>query len=410
MPGSKPSIAVRWDRPIRIVALLLLVGLEACAEGPAVYPEPSELVERYGLRPVPAMVHPAGNLPDPARIELGRRLFFDPIQSGGMDVACATCHLPRMGFTDGRELPAGPTGVGLGPERVLTDPGMVPEARNSPTIINVGFNRFGAQETSDGFLFWDGRKRGLENLVLLPQLEFTEMRGSRYPVEAALDSVLARLRSIGEYEELFREAFPLNAARVAAGEAVSAIDSLSVARALAQFVRSVAGTSSAYDRFVAGDAEALTQEQQRGLVIFHEKGGCAACHAGPLFSDFNFHVVGARQQGPGFQETPHEDLGRWGVTRLDGDRYRFRTPSLRNVALTAPYTHSGTYATLRDVVAFMASGGGDHPHVPAGRIELVPRGLTAGEIDAIVAFLEGLTDAPDLDVPARVPSGLGVPR
>ncbi len=391
-------------------ALLLVASLAACSDGPIGLPDRSELVSRYQLVAAPAMRHPADNLDDPERIELGRLLFFDPIQSGGMDVACATCHLPRLAFTDGRDLPAGPSGVGLGPERTLTDPEMIPEARNSPTINNAGFNRFGAQETSDGFLFWDGRKRGLENLVLLPQLEFTEMRGDHYPLEHALDSVLTRLRSIAEYEALFREAFPEHAARVAAGTAASAIDSVSVARALAQFVRSVVSTNSPFDRFVAGDADALTVEEQRGLVTFHEKGGCAACHSGPLFSDFNFHVVGARQIGPGFQQTPHEDLGRWGVTRLDVDRYRFRTPTLRNVALTGPWTHAGAYETLREVVEFMARGGGDHPHVPKERIELTPRGLTAAEIDALVAFLESLTDLPDVPVPARVPSGLEVPR
>ncbi|HEX6316633.1 MAG TPA: cytochrome c peroxidase, partial [Gemmatimonadaceae bacterium] len=313
-------------------------------------------------------------------------------------------------MTDGRDLPAGPSGTGLGPDRVLTDPAMVPEARNSPTIINAGFNGFGAQETADGFLFWDGRRRGLENLVTLPQLEFTEMRGDHYPVEAALDSVLARLRSIEEYEDLFQRAFPENATRVAAGEIPSAIDSLSLARALAQFVRSITSTDSRYDRFVAGDPDALSTKERRGLMIFHEEGGCVECHSGPLFSDFNFHVVGARQRGPGFQETPHEDFGRWGVTRLEVDRYRFRTPSLRNVALTAPYTHSGAYATLREVVELMAGGGGDHPQVPRDRIELRDRNLGADEIDALLAFLEALTDLPDIEIPARVPSGLEVPR
>jgi cytochrome c peroxidase len=397
--------------PRRLAATLaIMAAVVACGDDPAALPSASELVARYGLGPVPVMRFPADNPPDPARIELGRLVFFDPIQSGGMDVACATCHLPRLAFTDGRDLPAGPSGVGLGPDRVLTDPSMALEARNSPTIINVGFSRFGAQETSDGFLFWDGRKRGLENLVLLPQLEFTEMRGNHYPVEAALDSVLARLRAIEEYEGLFRQAFPENAARVTAGLATSAIDSLSVARVLAQFIRSVTSTNARYDRFVAGDAHGLTAEEQHGLTIFHEKGGCVGCHSGPLFSDFNFHIVGARQKGPGFQETPHEDLGRWGVTRLESDRYRFRTPSLRNVALTSPYTHSGAYEKLREVVVFMASGGGDHPHIASDRIELRPRGLSPAEIDALVAFLESLTDLPAVEPPARVPSGLEVPR
>lgn len=390
---------------------LFLALLAACGEGgPGMPLSPSELVARYGLEPMPEMRFPPDNPPDPAVAALGKLVFFDPVQSGGRDVACATCHLPRLGFGDGRDLPAGPSGQGLGPERVLTDPEMQPEARNSPTIINAGFNRFGAEDTFEGFLFWDGRKRQLENLVLLPQLEFTEMRGPHYPVEAALDSVLARIRSIPDYEQRFREAFPERAAQVQAGELTSAIDSVSLARALSQFVRSVTSTASPYDRFVAGDPEALDAAQLRGLALFHEKAECADCHSGPLFSDFDFHVVGARQQGPGFQETPHEDFGRWGVTRLDADRYRFRTPTLRNIELTAPYTHAGAYATLREAVAFFARGGGDHPGVPSDRLELEPTGLSDAEIDDLVAFLRALTDAPAVEPPDQVPSGLTVPR
>lgn len=382
----------------------------ACADGPSAPPPASELISRYGLEPLPAMVHPAWNPADPKRIELGKLLFFDPIQSGHRDVACATCHLPRFGFTDGRDLPAGPSGVGFGPDRVLMDPEMVPEGRNSPTVINAGFNRFHRQWTADGFLFWDGRKRRLENLVTLPQREFSEMRGTAYPVEDVLDTVLHRLRSIPEYERLFREAFPERAEAVDRGERSSTIDSLSLSMALAQFVRSVTGTNSRYDRFVAGEEEALTEEEVRGLVVFHERGGCAECHSGPMFSDFDFHVVGAKQQGPGFQGTPHDDLGRWVATREDADRYRFRTPSLRNVGVTGPYMHAGGYATLRDVVEFFDRGGGDHPYVHRDRLEIRPLRLTSREIDQLVAFLHTLTDVPDIAVPERVPSGLEVPR
>lgn len=395
-------------------ALLTIPGVliaATCGDGgPVSPPSQRDLVQRYGLEPLPPMLHPAENPADAARIELGRLLFFDPIQSAKMDVACGTCHLPRLGFADGRDLPVGPSGQGLGPDRVLTDPAMVEEGRNSPTVINVGFNRFFKQSTTDGFLFWDGRKRRLENLVTLPQREFSEMRGDAYPVELAFDSVLARLRAIDEYERLFRLAYPARAPDVNSAGALSAIDSSTVAMSLAQFVRSLVGINSPYDRYVRGDAGALTDQQKDGLVLFHEKADCVRCHAGPMFSDFNFHVVGAKQLGPGFQETPHEDFGRWNVTRLDNDRYRFRTPSLRNVARTAPYMHSGGYATLRAVVEFFNRGGGDHPHVARERLDVTPLGLTRTEIDALVAFLEALTDVPLVEAPERVPSGLEPPR
>lgn len=308
-------------------------------------------------------------------------------------------------MADGRPLPAGPSGVGLGPERRLTDPNMVFEARNSPTVINAGFNRFRNFRTADGFLFWDGRVRRLENLVTLPQREFSEMRGEALPLESALDSILQRLRGIPEYVALFSAAFPNRPPQ-------GSIDSVSLSQALAQFVRSLVGDQSPYDRFVAGDANALTDAQKRGLVLFHEKAACVRCHAGPMFSDFDFHVVGARQQGPGFQSTPHEDFGRWNATHLEGDRWKFRTPSLRNVAVTAPYTHSGAYATLHDMVEFFDRGGGDHPTIPRDRLDpaLGPLALAAVEIDDLVAFLIALTDVPEVAIPDRVPSGLQPPR
>ncbi len=413
---SAPSASAPHRRllGLLIAACLGALGAAGCAGDGVTDPTAEDLVARFGLEPLPAVVFPADNGPDPARIELGRLLFFDPLLSGPKTVACGTCHHPRFGMADGRDLPAGPTGVGLGPDRVLMDPSMLPEARNSPTIINVAFNRFAQQQTADGFMFWDGRVRRLENLVSLPLRELTELRHETYPVERALDSVLVRLRANAEYEGLFQAAFPERSAAVAAGEATSAIDSLSFSQALAQFVRSVVGDRSPYDRFVAGDAEALTAAQKRGLVLFHGKAGCVECHSGPMFSDFDFHVVGARQQGPGFKETPHEDFGRWNATELEADRWAFRTPSLRNVAPTAPYTHAGAYATLRETVKFFLRGGGDEPSIPKSRLDslLTRRQLTAAEIDDLVAFLEALTDLADVELPERLPSGLppaGVP-
>ncbi|MGH7698953.1 MAG: cytochrome-c peroxidase [Gemmatimonadales bacterium] len=382
----------------------LLLGLAVWAATScrdAAVPE-EDLVARFGLEPLPPMVFPADNPPDSARIALGLLLFFDPILSGDEDVACATCHLPALAMADGRDLPAGPTGVGLGPDRVLTDPDMVPEARNSISIINAGFNRFVAQQTADGLLFWDGRRRRLENLVTLPLREFTELRHDAYAVEDALDSVLARLRSIAEYDSLFRAAFP--------GMPDPVIDSIAFSQALAQFVRSLVSDDSPYDRFVAGDWGALTDAQRRGLVLFYGEARCAACHLSPMLSDFDFHVVGARQLGPGFQTTPHEDFGRWNVTGLETDRWKFRTPSLRNVAETAPYMHSGGYATLGEVVEFFNRGGGDLAAVPRARLEVRPLKLSARELDDLVAFLEALTDVPDVQTPDRLPSGLEPPR
>lgn len=383
------------------------VGVAACGESGLASPgTAAELVERYGLEPMPAMIHPSDNQPDPLRIELGKLIFFDPLQSAQLDVACSTCHLPDFGFADGRDLPLGPSGEGFGPERVLTDPNMVPEGRHAPTVINAGFNQFGQQRGIDGFMFWDGRKRRLENLVLLPQREFSEMRADVYPIGEVVDTLVARFRSVPEYEALFQEAFPAKGDSVDMGLLPSAVDSLSLAQSLAQFIRSLTSVDSPYDRFIAGDGSALSLEQKRGLALFNEKAGCVECHSGPMFSDFTFHVVGARQLGPGFQGTPHEDFGRWIVTRIEFDKYKFRTPSLRNVAATAPYMHSGGYDTLEDVVDFFDRGGGDHPRVDPATLEIQPLGLTDREKSDLVAFLEALTDLPEIDVPLTLPSGL----
>lgn len=396
----------RAPRPVRGVPLLAM-AIVACGDA---VPGPPALVGTLGLEPLPAMVFPDDNPEHPGRIALGKLLFFDPIQSAQKDVACATCHHPDFGMADGRDLPLGPSGEGLGPERRLTDPTMVPEGRHSPTVVNVGFNRFGAQHTADGFMFWDGRRRRLENLTMLPQRERTEMRGDVYPVEVAVDSVVARLRSIAEYDSLFALAFPARADSVSQGLLESVIDSTTVARSLAQFIRSLDGSNSPYDRFVSGDSDALSERQRRGLELFHGKAGCARCHSGPMFSDFRFHVVGAKQLGPGFQGTPHEDLGRWIVSRLDSDRYAFRTPSLRNVEHTAPYMHSGGYASLREVVDFKLRGGGDLAAVPRAALELTAVDLAEREIQDLIAFLEALSDMPEVTLPERLPSGLDPPR
>lgn len=386
-----------------------LALLAACSNGEdPVGPPPTDLAERLDLEALPSMPHPGDNPPDPTKRKLGRLLFFDPVTSGTKDVACATCHHPDFGMADGRDLPVGPTGRGLGPGRTLRDSTIPPEARNAPTMINVGFNQFGAQVTADGFMFWDGRARSLERLAVQPLRERSEMRGDAYPVQVAVDSAMERLRSIPAYVDRFRSAFPDRAARADSGEIESAVDSVAYARAVAQFVRSLQGDDSPYDRFVAGDADALDPAQKRGLELFHGEAGCAECHSGPMLSDFRFHVAGAEQQGPGFRFTPREDLGRWFVTELERDRWAFRTPSLRNVAVTPPYTHAGAYDSLRSAVELFLRGGGDEASVPDGRIapELESVELSERELSDLLAFLESLTDVPEVTVPDSLPSGL----
>ncbi|MDX1396178.1 MAG: cytochrome c peroxidase [Gemmatimonadota bacterium] len=344
--------------------------------------------------------------------ELGRLLFWDPILSGERDVACATCHHPDFAYADGRELSLGPGAVGLGPARVDRSGGLIPPVRrNAQTVLNTTFNgldrrrgRRGGDDvdrTPDSArapMFWDSRVRSLEAQALEPIKVFEEMRGSAYDEEVAVDSVVARLRSIPEYVEHFATAF---------GEP-SSVDAEHLAAALAAFQRSLVAMDSPFDRFRAGDRTAMTAEQIRGMEVF-DNVGCDRCHDGPMFSDFDHHAEGVAEH-PMVSE-PDEGRG----------RFQFRTPSLRNVGLTAPYMHNGTLATLEDVLSFYDAGRSENPNVAdRGRRRGGDRGgvslsgdfrrvddMTGEEMRQIVAFLHALTDEGfDRHIPDRVPSGL----
>jgi cytochrome c peroxidase len=350
--------------------------------------------------------------PSPASVALGRLLFWDPVLSGNRDVACATCHHPDFAYADGRDLSLGTSAVGLGPARKDVSNGRIPVVkRNSPTVLNTAFNGLDrgrrrrasgrtpeALDPANAPMLWDNRIRSLEAQALEPLKSREEMRGDAYAEAAAVETVLARLRANPEYVRLFKEAFGAD----------TSIDATHLGQAIAAFERSLVAMNSPYDRFLAGDRNALTAEQRRGLEAF-DRAGCDRCHEGTMFSDFELHAEGVREN-PRLQEP---DAGTRG--------YRFRTPSLRNVALTAPYMHNGMLATLEDVLRFYDRGRSENPAVTAGR----GRGnggdgaarlagqfvrvadMTDSEMRDIVAFLESLTDTDfDKTIPAKVPSGL----
>ena len=357
--------------------------------------------------------------------ELGRLLFWDPILSGGRDVACATCHHPDFAYADGRDLSLGTGAVGLGPARVDPTGGRVPVVRrNSPTVLNVAYNGLDRRRrrrgddaprtraemlTVDGGrapMFWDSRVRSLEAQALEPLKAFDEMRGDAYPEDVAVDSVVARLRAIPEYVALFESAFG----------AGTSIRPEQLATAIAAFERELVAMSSPFDRFRAGDSTALTPRQRRGMEAFDDA-GCDRCHEGPMFSDFDHHAEGVAEHP--LVAVPDSGRG----------RFEFRTPTLRNVALTAPYMHNGTLATLEDVLRFYDEGRSRNPNVVdrrrrrgdedglgGGDARRLPRlsgrfrgvdDMSEGEMADIIAFLEALTDPTfDRQIPARVPSGL----
>ena len=414
-------------RPFRLTTVPLVaasvLAVVACADGLG-GPNPDELRQRFDLRTLGDIPYPPDNQPLRERMLLGRLLFFDPILSGEKDVACGTCHHPDFAFADGRQFGVGVSGVGLGPDRVLSvsavtgDPIPV-ESRSSPTIFNTAFAAAEGQPSHLAPMFWDGRAVGLEGQATMPIPSRTEMRGDAFPggdeqaAAVTLDSIIARVRGIPEYVAQFRSAFPDEAAQTELDAAV--IDSSSLARAIAAYERELVTRNAPFDRFVAGDDGALTAQQREGLESFFTTAKCFICHRGPMFSNFQFMVTGVPRAGPGASVLAGDDTGREEHTGRPSDRYRFRVPTLRNVALTAPYMHDGVFATLEDVLRFYNEGTPRHDRVTVDDLEVVmqqPPGLTQTEVASIIAFLESLTDAGTqleallLSVPATVPSGL----
>jgi len=251
-------------------------------------------------------------------------------------------------------------------------------------------------------MFWASRVRSLETQALEPLKSMEEMRGDAYPEDVAVDSVVARLRAIPGYVTLFGEVF----------DAGAAINANNLALALAAFQRSLVAVNSPLDRFRAGDDGALTEQQRRGMEEFDDA-GCDGCHGGSMLSDFSLHAEGVAEH-PLLAEP---DSG--------GGRFRFRTPTLRNVALTAPYMHNGMLRTLEDVLDFYDRGRSENPSVLSARRRRGGGGdqaqarldgrfvrvddMSDAEKRDIVAFLEALSDEGfDRTIPARVPSGLPV--
>jgi cytochrome c peroxidase len=404
------------------VGSLVLIAVVGCGDGPGEPPASSrdeKLRLRFALQALGDVPRAPSDAASAERIELGRLLFFDPILGGEKDVACGTCHHPAFAFADGRQLGAGASGAGLGPERrvsssALTGAPIGLEARNSPTVLNAAFNADESGGPSHlGLQFWDGRAAGLEEQARGPITSRTEMAGDAYSADVARDSVVARLRSIGEYVERFRAAFPTEAALTSGAEVIT-MDTYG--RAVAAYERELVTRNSAFDRYARGDDDALTKRQKLGLELFFTKARCAQCHSGPMFSDFTFRVIGVPQSGPGGLVVAGDDVGREEHTRSSADRHAFRTPTLRNVTLTAPFMHDGVFATLEEVVRFYDRGAlPRHAAIEEDALDPLvrpPLALSEGEIAAILEFLDALTD-PGTDlasslvtVPARVPSGL----
>ena len=316
----------------------------------------------------------------PEQVALGRLLFFDTRLSGDASISCASCHDPRKAWGDGKPLSTGYPGAEY--------------FRNAQTLLNAAHYRRS---------YWDGRMDG-RDLPTLVRDHLTE------PALMQVDGRLfpERLKQVPEYDAMFRRVF---GGEPTFGRSLNAV---------AAFVRTLTSRGAPLDRYLEGDTAALSPAARDGLALFQGKAGCLRCHDGPLLSDQKFHALGVQDSAAVFGEplrhitfrwfmktlgTPNytnlrEDVGRYAVTKEPPDRGRFRTPSLRDVALTAPYMHNGTLATLEEVVEFYNRGGGIHRNKSP---LLAPLGLGAAEKKALVEFLEALTGEPVVVDPLAPP-------
>ena len=308
------------------------------------------------------MPMPEGNPLTAEKVALGRRLFSDLILSADQSIACSSCHDPDRAFTDYRPKAVGVFGR-VGPRRV-------------PKLVNRGYGRS---------FFWDGRIPSLEQQVLEPVVNELEM-------DLSLAEAETRLRADASYAAEFMAVF---------GQVP---DREALAKALASYVRTILSGDSRYDRYVAGEADALNEQERLGLEIFRAKGNCVTCHLGPNLTDERFHNTGV-----GYKDGQFVDDGRFAVTGRPGDRGAFKTPTLRDVALTAPYMHDGSLETLARVIEDYDRGGTPNPYLDPEIREL---NLSDGEKDALEAFLRALNGALQEGYAARAaeePCGRGGP-
>jgi cytochrome c peroxidase len=326
-----PSKSLTWrvSLPQALLLFFVLVGAAIATET-----DP-------WLRPDAAPA-PIENLPTESRIKLGQMLFWDPRLSKKGSMSCASCHNPALGWSDGL-----PTAVGFDMQQL---------GRATPTIINTAFNTI---------QMWDGRKANLEDQALGPIEAAGEMN-------LPIPEMVVRLKSIPGYSPHFEKAYP--------GQGISEV---TVARAIASFERTVLSTESPFDRWRKGEAHAMTPAAKRGFEVFNGKANCAVCHMGFNFTDNGFHNIGLKD--------PAADIGRFAQRKVKSMQGAFKTPTLRDISLTAPYMRNGSYKTLLEVVEHYDRGGDEKANLD---INMAPLALTAAEKLELVAFMESLTGAP----------------
>jgi len=336
-----------------MVIMLLAPGCQKSEEPAASAAKPAELPKLpLGLPPVPI---PADNKMTPEKVELGKMLYFDTRMSKSNKISCATCHDPKMAWTEYRA-----TSKGIGDQ--IGD-------RNSPTVINAAY--MPSQ-------FWDGREPTLEAQALGPIENPIEMGHE-------LAAVCAECQKVPAYEERFQKVFG------------TGVTKEGIAKAIAAFERTILSGNSPYDKFEAGDEKALTDAQKRGMALFMGKAMCSTCHNPPIFSNGQFHNAGVGSD----KKEPDEGLKK--VTKKDADKGKFRVPHLREIAKTHPYFHDGSVKTLEEAVELMAIGGKDNPNLSPLMKALRGAKLAATEKKDLVEFLKALSGEYPIIEPPKLP-------
>lgn len=347
---------MRYSEILRVAArnfvlcflLFSLVSAEAGAQLPS-DTLPTKLVHDQipiGFETLPATTK--NNPVTQAKVTLGRKLFFDPVLSYNGEISCASCHQPDHGF-------ASPDALAIGVDGKRG-------TRNAPTLLNVAY------ATSFN---WDGRSETLESQVVGPLTSEVEMGNQ------SMQEVVDRLNEIDEYVTQFSNVFDGQSNRITEKQLV---------QALASFQRALIRGGNSVDRFRRQEYAALSKSARAGMWIFESRGGCWKCHSGSNLSDNDFHNTGVSFG------IANRDLGREQATQKAAHRFQFRTPSLRNVALTPPYMHDGSIKTLKDVVEFYNKGGSQED--PGLDKKMQPLNLTETEVEYLVAFLESLNSRP----------------
>jgi cytochrome c peroxidase len=325
-----------------VACVYAATGQEAAQTPHLSSPEESfELETPLGL---PKMQLPEDNPLTREKVELGKQLYFDPRLSRDDTVSCATCHDPAKGWSNG--------------ERFATGVRDQVGGRSAPSIINAGYNLF---------QFWDGRAKHVEGQALGPIQNPIEM-------DLTLEELVEKLNQIEGYRTQFQAVF---------GTDVTAEN---IAKAIGAFERTILSGNTPYDRHKAGDENALSDAAKRGMDVFFNEARCSSCHREPHFTDGAFHNIGV-----GVNDDK-VDVGRFEHSKLLGDRGSFKTPTLREIARSAPYMHDGRFATLAEVVEYYDKGGEPNPQLDE---EIFPLELTDQQKKDLITFLEEGLSSPN---------------